>query len=283
MNRTFQRYNVVAVVALGSLAFSAAARAATIAEWDFRVDEDLTIAANGASTNTTLLNGATVNTGAAVPGSLTTNPKLLNGLLNTAGGAADRGDRTDATWDQLYGTNDLTSGTVIMVFKPTITAGRYSFFSHRVSVGQVWAFMESNGSNYDVDIRVGQNAAMAHMLIPIATTDWYFWAGSWTQGGLTFSYLRNITTGAPANTVSGTVPVAMSADVMTGQLFLGLRDNGAESARSPFAFAQLTDQYVNTTAAWDAIYTSIVPEPSSMVLFGLGTMGLLARRRRHSR
>jgi hypothetical protein len=288
MNRTFQKHAAVAVIALGSLVYSATARGTTIAEWDFRVDEDLTIAANGASTNATLQNGASVSTGAALPGSLTTNPKLLNGLLNTAGEDANRGDISQDTWDDFYGTNDLGSGSVIMVFKPTIAGGRYTFFGHKVSGGSgsangnVWAFMESNGGNYDVDIRVGQDAALAHMVLPIATTDWYFWAGSWTQGGLTFSYLRNITTGAAANTVSGTVNVAMNADTMNGQLYVGLRTNGLESARSPMAFVQLTDQYINTTAAWDAIYSDFinpVPEPTSVGLLITGTAMLLIRRR----
>lgn len=302
MNRKFQEYAFVAVFAFGSLACSAMARATTIAEWDFRVDEDLTIAGNGASTNATLQGGATINTGAALPGSLTTNPKLLNGSLNAlrAGGAPnDEGISTTATWGQLFGTNNLTSGTFIGVFKPTLSAfQRYTLLSHAVqtdAAGQVWAVIEQNSTNTQTDVRLRVGAAAsdaAAIISSLSNSNWYFFAGSWSPGQNVTMYLRDITTGTLRTFTSGSTTVSMNPGVMTDSVYLGIRKNGfspfalSENANSLFAFAQMTNDYVSTQTAFDALYTNLitpVPEPSSIILTVIGFTTLFTRCRRYGR
>lgn len=286
MSRIRVKHVATSLIAVVGLSLSAAAQGAIIAEWDFLSNEDLTFAANGASTNATLLNGATVNTGAAVPGTLTSNPQLLNGFLNTTG--STQGNVTDATWNQLYNTSDLTSGSFIAVFNANMANNfiRYTLLSHKTtsgSNGEVWAHIErGNGANsYEVRMRVGQAAADAAFLgYTLNNNDWYFWAASWTPGGQTFLYLRDITSGAPADTVLGSANVIANSGTWNAPLYLALRNNQTESARSPIAFAQLTDQYLNTAAAWDTIYSQIVPEPSSAVLILIGVSALLRRRRK---
>jgi hypothetical protein len=251
-----------------------------IAEWDFLKDQNLTFAANGASKAAKLSGGATVDQGVAL-GSLSGNRQLMSGLLNALcrnGESRDKGIITEANWAQLFGSDDLTSGSFVVVFKPNLTQWmRCMLMSHAVQVGefgQLCVSVESNGANTVSEVRllVGPDDTDATMNVPaLRNTDWYFLGGSWAPAKKSFLYLRNITDGKLCGTAIGNTAVRMHQGVMNKPVHLGLRNSQnklSESANSLFAYAALLYPYWNAADQFDEFYQSLIahsepPEPKS--------------------
>lgn len=244
-----------------------------VAEWDFLKDQNLTFAANGASRAAKLSGRATVDSGVAL-GALSGNRQLMSGFLNTLsayGEPTDRGIITDAKWGELFGSNDLTSGSFVVVFKPNPAQWiRYILMSHVVQVGefgQIFASFQQNDTNTtsEVMLRVGRDDAQAIMTIPaLKKTDWYLLGGSWSPGETSFLYLRNITDGTLCGTAIGNAAVKMKEGAMKGPIHLGLRnsrDKLSESANSLIAYAALLYPYWNTADQFDQFFRSLIDPP----------------------
>jgi hypothetical protein len=255
----------------------------------------------GASVTGTLHNGATVSSGTAVNSSQVRStiregyldiPRVISSVSDPSRGMymsdSDGNVLTnDNSWEDYTGVQSFGTGTVEVVFKPNFSGAQgsgvtHTFFSHRVGdVRTTVAFRQDGGV---IEGRFGDTGASGLVSTPFTNWEsdsWYYMALSWSVGSATQMYIREVldaTDGvdpAGAGTlVTGTVvtdPTSQLVRFANSDSAIGIGVSMSNVGGLPatanldgqMAYFRWTDTYTNTANNFNALFITVVPEPST--------------------
>lgn len=271
------------------------AKGEVVVEWDFRTDANLSQATSGASTVGTLYGSAAVNTGANTgldqpsygdvirSGSMTVpnNNTSAQGVSTTGG---------NGEWRDYMGTSTFGAGTAYIVFKPNFT---YTTGGGLSNSAMLWSSVTYNSTQAinlqftvegDLVIKTDKTvqATIPQSAFSLDNDTWYFVAGSWEEGEVPTVYLRAITGSDTTAHFNASIDVTSTTNGPDNQpISVGYSTTFGSDymvGAGDYALFRIEDSYTSDETSYDALYQSLIPEPSSMVIMGLTGLLLFKRR-----